>query len=84
MSKPFLIAAGKLGEDGKAPKPQERPKQDVADTNAGNVADEQSADTKKETEGEKPFAYSGREAGIQISQRCREATIKKRRRKLTI
>nr|DAL68743.1 MAG TPA: hypothetical protein [Caudoviricetes sp.] len=30
------------------------------------------------------FAYSGREAGIQISQRCREATVKKRRRKLTI
>lgn len=28
--------------------------------------------------------YSGREAGIQISQRCREATVKKRRRKLTI
>ena len=25
MSKPFLIAAGKLGKDGKAPKPQEQP-----------------------------------------------------------
>nr|DAL87259.1 MAG TPA: hypothetical protein [Caudoviricetes sp.]DAO82511.1 MAG TPA: hypothetical protein [Caudoviricetes sp.]DAR75176.1 MAG TPA: hypothetical protein [Caudoviricetes sp.] len=30
-----------------------------------------------------PYKY-GREAGIQISQRCREATVKKRRRKLTI
>lgn len=52
MSKPFLIASGKLGEDGKAPKPQEQPKQDVTDTNAGNIADEQSTDTNKETEGE--------------------------------
>ena len=41
MSKPFLIAAGKLGEDGKAPKLQEQPKQDVTDTNAGNMADNQ-------------------------------------------
>ena len=41
MSKPFLIASGKLGEDGKAPKPQEQPKRDVADTNAGNMADKQ-------------------------------------------
>ena len=41
MSKPFLIAAGKLGEDGKAPKPQEQPEQDVTDTNAGNMADKQ-------------------------------------------
>ena len=52
MSKPFLIAAGKLGKDGKAPKPQEQPKQDVADTNAENMADKQSTDTNKETEGE--------------------------------
>ena len=52
MSKPFLIAAGKLGEDGKAPKPQEQPKQDVTGTNAGNMADKQSTDTNKETEGE--------------------------------
>ena len=37
MSKPFLIAAGKLGEDGKAPKPQEQPKQNATDTNAGNT-----------------------------------------------
>ena len=37
MSKPFLIAAGKLGEDGKAPKSQEQPKQDVTDTNVGNI-----------------------------------------------
>ena len=51
-SVPFLIAAGKLGEDGKAPKPQEQPKQDDTDTNAGNTADKQSADTNKETEGE--------------------------------
>lgn len=51
-SVPFLIAAGKLGEDGKAPKPQEQPKQDVTDTNAGNIADEQSTDINKETEGE--------------------------------
>ena len=52
MSKPFLIAAGKLGEDGKAPKLQEQPKQDATDTNAGNMADKQSTDTNKETEGE--------------------------------
>ena len=52
MSKPFLIASGKLGEDGKAPKPQEQPKQDVPDTNAGDMADEQPTDTNKETEGE--------------------------------
>ena len=52
MSKPFLIAAGKLGEDGKAPKPQEQPKQGATDANAGKIADEQSADTNKETEGE--------------------------------
>ena len=31
MSKPFLIAAGKLGEDGKAPKPQEQPTDNIAD-----------------------------------------------------
>ena len=48
MSKPFLIAAGKLGKDGKAPKPQEQPKQDVTNTNAGNMEDKQSNDTKKE------------------------------------
>ena len=52
MSKPFLIAVGKLGEDGKAPKPQEQPKQDVTDTNVGNMADKQSTDTNKETEDE--------------------------------
>lgn len=51
-SVPFLIAAGKLGEDGKAPKPQEQSKQDVPDTNAGNMTDKQSANTNKETEGE--------------------------------
>ena len=51
-SVPFLIAAGKLGEDGKAPKPQEQPKRDVTDTNVGNMADKQSTDTNKETEGE--------------------------------
>lgn len=43
-SVPFLIAAGKLGEDGKAPKPQEQPKQDATDTNVGS--------TETETEGE--------------------------------
>lgn len=52
MSKPFLVAAGKLGEDGKAPKPQEQSKQNATDTNAGNIADEQSTDTNKETEDE--------------------------------
>lgn len=52
MSKPFLIAAGKLGEDGKAPKPQEQPKLDATGTNVGNIADEQSADSNKETEDE--------------------------------
>ena len=41
MSKPFLISAGKLGEDGKAPKLQEQPKQDVSDANVGNMADKQ-------------------------------------------
>ena len=41
MSKPFLIAAGKLGEDGKAPKPQAQPKQDATDTNAGNMTNKQ-------------------------------------------
>lgn len=51
-SVPFLIAAGKLGEDGKAPKPQEQPKQDATGTNVGNMANKQSADTNKETEGE--------------------------------
>ena len=52
MSKPFLISAGKLGKDGKAPKPQEQPKQDVTGTNVGNMADKQSTDTNKETEDE--------------------------------
>ena len=52
MSKPFLIASGKLGEDGKAPKPQEQPKQDAPGTNVGSMADEQADDTNKETEGE--------------------------------
>ena len=52
MSKPFLIAAGKLGENGKAPKPQEQPKQNSPDTNVGNMADKQSTDTNKETEDE--------------------------------
>ena len=33
MSKPFLIAAGKLGEDGKAPKPQEQPVDHIVDAN---------------------------------------------------
>lgn len=51
-SVPFLIAAGKLGEDGKAPKPQEQPKQTATDANAENMADKQSADANKETEGE--------------------------------
>ena len=51
-SVPFLIAAGKLGEDGKAPKPQEQSKQNATDINAGNVADKQSTDINKETEGE--------------------------------
>ena len=45
MSKPFLIAAGKLGEDGKVPKPQEQPKQDGPDINVGSTEQE-------ETEGE--------------------------------
>jgi SPP1 family phage portal protein len=36
-SVPFLIAAGKLGEDGKAPKPQEQLKQDAPDTNVWNT-----------------------------------------------
>lgn len=45
MSKPFLISAGKLGEDGKAPKPQEQPKQGATGTNAGNMADKQPNNT---------------------------------------
>lgn len=32
-SVPFLIAAGKLGEDGKAPKPQEQPTDHIVDAN---------------------------------------------------
>ena len=52
MSKPFLIASGKLGEDGKAPKPQEQPKQDAAGTNVGNMADEQAVNKNNETKGE--------------------------------
>lgn len=32
MSKPFLIASGKLGEDGKAPKPQKQPADHIADS----------------------------------------------------
>ena len=41
MSKPFLISAGKLGEDGKAPKPQEQSTDHIVDTNkmVGNQAD---------------------------------------------
>ena len=39
MSKPFLIAAGKLGEDGKAPKPQEQLTDHIA--NNGKMAGEQ-------------------------------------------
>ena len=34
MSKPFLIAAGKLGKDGKAPKPQEQQTKQVPDANS--------------------------------------------------
>lgn len=41
MSKPFLIAAGKLGEDGKAPKPQEQPEQNVTGINVENMTDKQ-------------------------------------------
>ncbi len=53
MSKPFPDCRWQAGRGwGKAPKPQEQPKQDVPGTNAGNVADEQSADTNKETEDE--------------------------------
>ena len=48
MSKPFLISAGKLGNDGKAPKPQEQPKQNATGTNAGDMADEQPTDTNSE------------------------------------
>lgn len=33
MSKPFLIVAGKLGEDGKAPRPQEQPVDHIVDDN---------------------------------------------------
>ena len=47
-SVPFLIAAGKLGEDGKAPKPQEQPKQNATDTNVGNTAYKQPTDTNPE------------------------------------
>lgn len=53
-SVPFLIANGKLGEDGKAPKPQEQTVNHFANNGkmVGNRADEQSANTNKETEGE--------------------------------
>lgn len=49
VSVPFLIAAGKLGEDGKAPKPQEQQPEQVVDTN--KTSDGQ-PDENKETEGE--------------------------------
>lgn len=49
-SVPFLIAAGKLGEDGKAPKPQEQQPERVVDIN--KTSDGQSESTNKETEGE--------------------------------
>lgn len=49
-SVPFLIAAGKLGEDGKAPKPQEQQPEQVVNVNktSGGQADS----INKETEGE--------------------------------
>lgn len=50
-SKPFLIAAGKLGEDGKAPKPQEQPTEQIVNADKAS-ADKQADDTNKETEGE--------------------------------
>lgn len=50
MSKPFLIAAGKLGEDGKAPKPQEQQPEQVVEAN--KTSNEQSDSINKETEGE--------------------------------
>ena len=50
-SVPFLIASGKLGEDGKAPKPQEQAVDHIVDTNK-MVDDEQSANKNNETEGE--------------------------------
>lgn len=50
MSKPFLIAAGKLGDDGKAPKPQEQQPEQVVEAN--KTSDEQSDSINKETEGE--------------------------------
>ena len=39
MSKPFLIASGKLWEDGKAPNPQEQPTDHIVDVN--NMVNEQ-------------------------------------------
>lgn len=50
MSKPFLIAAGKLGEDGKAPKLQEQQPEQVVDAN--KTSDGQADSANKETEGE--------------------------------
>lgn len=49
-SVPFLIAAGKLGKDGKAPKPQEQQPEQVVEAN--KTSDEQSDSINKETEGE--------------------------------
>ena len=43
MSKPFLVAAGKLGKDGKAPKPQKQPTDHIVGVN--NMVNEQ-ADAK--------------------------------------
>lgn len=48
-SVPFLIAAGKLGEDGKAPRPQEKQPEQVVDAN--KTSDGQADSTNKETEG---------------------------------
>jgi SPP1 family phage portal protein len=49
-SVPFLIAAGKLGKDGKAPKQQEQQPEQVVEAN--KTSDEQSDSINKETKGE--------------------------------
>ena len=50
MSKPFLIAAGKLSEDGKAPKPQEQQTDHIVDAN--KMVNERADGANKETEDE--------------------------------
>lgn len=54
-SVPFLIAAGKLGKDGKAPRPQEQPTDHIADT--GKMVGKQAEIKNGEKNGETSSSY---------------------------